>query len=243
MSNPRTELFERIEQVMALQKNNPSSFDEVSLIVLDIAHFSMLNLHLGEDAAERILEAVEVRLKAQPWSEFAVRLSSDEYAVLVKNGVLMHSVINQPLLSQSECDVAFMHIADLFIAPFAGMRLCFSGGLAPFSNQARPQEWLTQAFVALREAKQRKLINRGAIYQPIHLALADSVISVSNAFHVVNDGIREQSFLLYFQPQWRMISTNQFKLVGKRIASNFIGVGTVVMSPWLNFQDIVSTEE
>lgn len=214
MSSSRTELFEQIKQIITLQKNNPSSFDEVSLIVLDISHFSMLNLHLGELTSNSILNAVEKRLKLQAWTKFAIRLSSDEYAILVKNGVLTHSVINQPLLSQADCDVAFMRIAEMFDEPFDGMRLCFSGGLAPFSNQESPHQWISQAFVALREAKRLRLINRGTVYLPIHLDLVDSIISDNNEFHAVNDGLKNQSFLLYFQPQWRMITPDHFELVG-----------------------------
>lgn len=214
MSSPRTELFKRLENIAALQKDNPSSYNEMSLVVVDITHFSMLNLHLGEQTSNAILDAVESRLKSQPWAYFATRLSSDEYAIIVKNGVLMHSVINQPLLSQADCNVAFMRISEAFEQAFNGMRLCFSGGLAPFSNQEMPHQWLAQAFVALREAKSKRLINRGVIYQPIHLALVGSAMSDSDTFHAVNDGLKEQSFILHFQPQWTMVSHDQFKLVG-----------------------------
>lgn len=214
MSNPRAKLFETINEIIISQKNNPLLFNEVSLIVLDISNFSMLNLHLGEIASNDILQAVEKRLKAQPWVKFATRLSSDEYAILAENGALTHSVISKPMLSQYDSNVAFMRIAEIFDDPFEGMRLCFSGGLAPFSNQESPHQWISQAFVALREAKRLKLINRGAMYQIIHLDLVDSVISDSNEFHAVNDGLKERSFILYFQPQWRMIGVNQFKLVG-----------------------------
>lgn len=214
MSNPRSKLFEQINKIILAQSNKVLPYDEVSLVILDISHFSMLNLHLGEERSNKILDAVEARLKAQPWAKYAIRLSSDEYAVLVKNGALIHSIIRQSLVSQSDCDIAFMRITKAFEEPFEGMRLCFSGGLAPFSNQENPHQWLSQTFVALREAKRLNLVNRGIVYQPIHLDLVDSIMSDSKEFHAVNENIKNRSFLLYFQPQWHMIDPDNFKLVG-----------------------------
>lgn len=214
MSNPRTLMCDHIQNVLKLQKTTSLMVEEISLIVLDIAHFSMLNLHLGEQASNRILTAVEERLQAQPWADFAIRLSSDEYAILVRNGALTHGVSNQPLVSQADCDVAFSRIAELFEYPFEDMRLCFSGGLAPYAAQEDPHQWLAQAFVALREAKRLRLVNRGMVYRPIYLEMAGSVIADSNEIHAVNDGLKTQSFLLYFQPQWHMITPDQFRLAG-----------------------------
>ncbi|MBE0506057.1 MAG: EAL domain-containing protein [Marinospirillum sp.] len=213
MTDPRNRLCEAIQQIMGQRRTDPSS-DEISLAVLDITHFSMLNLHLGEQASNQILVSVEKRLQAQPWAHFAIRLSSDEYAILVKNNALTHGISNQPLTTQADCDVAFSRIAELFEQPFDDMRLCFSGGLAPFSNQETPHQWLAQAFVALREAKRLRLINRGMVYRPIYLEMAGSIISNNNEIHAVNDGLKAQSFLLYFQPQWHMITPDQFRLAG-----------------------------
>ena len=192
----RTSLQDRMQQVMAGGEDKAVAF---ALLIVDLAGFTAINVTLGHQNGDRLLQEMARRLRSTlPTAVSIVRLGGDDYAVFLQ-------------ASSEEATFHAQRILDAVKQPFLleGLQLEVEGhiGIACYPDHGKdPSHILRRAEVALGAAKNQEC--GYAVYS------ADDdphkpqrLMVVSELRHAIEDG----QLVLHYQPK---MSLETGKVVG-----------------------------
>ena len=182
----RTSLHDRMQQAMAGTGDKPGA---LALLILDLAGFTDINVTLGHQNGDRLLQEMAQRLRgALPTAVSIVRLGGDDFAVLLHGGTeeaaehaqRILGAVKQPLLLE-------------------GLYLEVGGniGVACYPDHAQdPSNLLRRAEVALSAAKNHE--SGYAVYSTDHDPYKPQrLMVVSELRHAIEDN----QLVLYYQPK------------------------------------------
>lgn len=187
-------LMDRLK--FALLQNE--SADELGgLMFIDLDHFKILNDTVGHSKGDLLLQQVAIRLSAcVRLSDTVARLGGDEFVVMLENLGSNAEMAKARAVSIGEkILVALSEPFDL--AGYQHHNTC-SIGITFFSRHGEKiGDLLKQADLAMYQAKASGR-NALCFFDPAMQALATANAAVNSE---VRQGLRDQQFVLYYQPQ------------------------------------------
>ena len=191
----------------------------VTVILLDIERFSLINETLGYDAGDRLLRLIADRLMGSlTKTDIVGRFGADEFACLMDGSK-----------DEEQCQQEVRRIQDLFTSPFEleGKRLFVrvSCGVAIYpAHGDDAQELLRCAESALNRSKQH-LLHRAVYYSPDMGERSRRRISLEGQ---LTKAISRDEVKPYFQPQ---LSLADGATIGAEALARWIQPGGHVVSP------------
>ena len=176
---------------------NESTADLGALMFIDLDHFKILNDTVGHSKGDLLLQQVAIRLSAcVRLSDTVARLGGDEFVVMLENVGSDAEIAKARAVSIGEkILVALSEPFDL--TGYQHHNTC-SIGITFFSRQGEKiGDLLKQADLAMYQAKASGR-NALCFFDPAMQVLATANAAVNSE---VRQGLREQQFVLYYQPQ------------------------------------------
>ncbi len=171
---------------------NRTSSNLSAVIVFDVDRFKQININLGQEQGDQLLRSLAQRIsRVIREADFAARLGSDEFAILIKNaqnsnelnllmGRIMYDLSKPFLLNQQE------------------MYISYSSGIAVFPNDTRdPESLLNYANIARSTAKNQGG-NQFVFYHPEMNIKAQGLLSMEND---LRRALTNQQIEIFYQPQ------------------------------------------
>jgi diguanylate cyclase (GGDEF)-like protein len=195
----RVFLDNRLKQLISFSKRNNKQF---ALFFLDLDKFKQINDSLGHKIGDEVLREVATRFKQTIRAEDTViRYSGDEFIILISDikGVRDVVVIVQNILKSIEKPMN-INGEKLTITTSIGI------SIYP-QDSTKPSKLIQYADIAMYNAKNDKSKN----YHFFSKELSEFVKKRMQLESELKEAVRENQFLVYFQPQFDM--TTQ-KLLG-----------------------------
>ena len=188
-------LHDRLDKILA-PENRVSRMR--ALLLIDLDNFKVLNDTMGHHAGDLVLSELAQRLSTTiREADTVARMGGDEFVVLLD--LLSESAEQSAALAEGIAEKTLALIAQPF--PIAG-RECHTGasiGITVFGNRNETANGvLQQAEIALYQAKAAGK-NAVRFFAP---ALQAAVNHRASLEADLRQAIREDRFILYYQPQW-----------------------------------------
>jgi len=195
---PNRALFtDRLEEAVA-----GGSGDQVTLLLLDLDDFKLVNDNLGHSAGDELLTTIAERLRAhvRPGDTLA-RLGGDEFAILVRDmdpeaaaalAVRLLATVRQPIRLASR---------DISCSLSIGIATCTGGA------EVRAEQLLGNADLAMYAAK-RAGRNAYAVFDP---TMTVSVLEEAQQRADLEHGLEHDEFVVHYQP---VVDMNTQRLTG-----------------------------
>jgi diguanylate cyclase (GGDEF)-like protein len=200
--DPLTHLPNAFAFYEALRQTLPQEY-QLSLFLLDIDHFNLINNTLGYEVGDQLFQAVAERLRtvAQDQLKLIGRLRGDEFALAVSN-----------LGDTAQIAEFARHLLQLMRQPFHlyGQEIFLSAsvGVAIYPHHAQSAEALgKRADLAMYFAKQSGG-NGFVIFSPDMDARSTEYMAIANSLH---RAVEKQEFSIHYQP---VFTVENRKIVG-----------------------------
>ncbi|GKT12846.1 MAG: hypothetical protein ISEC1_P1829 [Thiomicrorhabdus sp.] len=140
----RNRFYQTLTEFISDQKKPSMS----AVIIFDIDRFKQVNITLGQESGDNLLRSIAQRLsRVIREADYAARLGSDEFAILVKN---VHDLSELNLLMNRICH----DLSQPFLLNYDDMFVSYSFGISVFPNDANdPEKLLNHANIARSTAK------------------------------------------------------------------------------------------
>ncbi|MES9990948.1 MAG: EAL domain-containing protein [Candidatus Thiodiazotropha sp.] len=197
---PNRFMFNRLlDQAVSRAARNDSM---LALLFLDLDRFKEVNDSLGHDAGDMLLEIIAKRLlKAVRGGDVVSRLSGDEFVILLED-------VRRPDDATSVADHIIESVRQMVIIQGKRLHPSVSIGISLFPNDGNKGKLLLQcADTAMYRAK-RESQNSYQLYDPSMTILVQQRL---NTIAALQSAVKEQDFVLLFQPQYELHTK---KLIG-----------------------------
>ncbi len=182
----RRAIVERLRELSAEKIETP-----ITLLVLDLDGFRIINNSFGQSTADRILMEVGRRIRAAAGNSERVRvtrLGGDEFAILAE-GTREAAALAKTIL---EHVVHPMEIGELAISAGASI-----GVLCGFAGASSPDELLRDAHLAMDRAKELGK-NRWCVFEPDLRTRARARLAL---IHDLRYALERQELRAFYQPK------------------------------------------
>ncbi len=176
--------------IRALARNFRQQY-AVGLLVIDLDNFKVINDSLGHPAGDAVLVAVAQRLKAfASDTVVTARLGGDEFAILLEYACDESDAIE---LAERILD----ELEESFAIDGHAVEVTASIGVAlSTSVRDQPEDLLRRADIAMYRAKDRGKHRYGVFNERLHGQRYGQLAAEND----LRRGIREQEFILHYQP-------------------------------------------
>lgn len=160
------------------------------LALLDVDTFKEINDSFGHPAGDQLLQTVAARLAAHcPPNGFVSRLGGDEFGIILADA--------SPSAAAAVFEAALQSLREPIEIGASARRCSASLGVAVFPQDGRTSEALFKAAdLALYHAKSLGR-DRYELFQP---SLREAVERRAELLLEIEDGLRDDAFLLHYQP-------------------------------------------
>ncbi len=173
-----------------LTHRNSSTLSAV--IIFDVDRFKQINLNLGQEQGDNLLRNLAQRVsRVIREADFAARLGSDEFAILIKNV--------QDLSELNLLMGRFMHdLSKPFLLNNQEMFISYSSGVSVFPNDTTDAESLLNYANIARSIAKTQGGNQFIFYHPEMNAKAQGLLSMEND---LRRALNNHQIEVFYQPQ------------------------------------------
>ncbi len=163
-----------------------------AIIIFDVDRFKQININLSQEQGDHLLRNLAQRIShVIREADFAARLGSDEFAILIKN-----------IQDLDELNLLMVRIIyDLskpFLLDHQEMFISYSSGISVFPNDATDAESLLNYANIARSTAKTRGGNQFIFYHPVMNAKAHGLLSMEND---LRRALANHQIEVFYQPQ------------------------------------------